>query len=755
MLIFIASSFGRQVAYVLDKETLIVKDPSVVTDEDGAFFITGRNDAETFSRWIMSSEPLRMPCGMYELEANYDSVLYELENSGGNCDDSTGVIQLISQNNSSGFQYNEIDLFDGRACTADRVWVRSFTGIDDLEVKVCFYGVGDLHLKNIVIRELPIWRLTRILAWLLAFLAIDAVYVYFFTDNQYQNKPAVAALLATTVFSSLPLFANFLFWGHDMNFHMARIWSLAEGMKHGHLIVPIQTEMINGYGYATPLFYSQLFLYIPAVLYLMAAPLQVCYQIYAILINAATCLICYYCVKGLLKSRNLAAFGAALYTLSAYRIANLYVRAAVGEYTAMAFFPLALYGFAKVYMAEGKKINRGEYLPIVFGLSGMIQCHVLSCELSAFFILALCILCIKKTLQPARLFALIKAALLTVGVNFAFLLPFLQSMQMDVAVRHDEINEIQDHGTYLLQVLGIFMPSTGDSKKGMAFEMPMAIGFALIIGLVAFLACCVKKQEWGLEKNKLMRAGVVCSGFAIACIVFSTRFFPWDSVKNISGGLAKVFCMIQFPWRYLSLGTVFCVFAALIGIKLIYECKGAAWGTACCGVMMAFMLMNTGLFYMTYGNEVQTTTVYGILEKDDYISSGEYLPANTIGGYMNWRRIVTDETTVTVSDYEYTDGVTSFWCGNASDDEKTVEIPLLNYDNYHAYALNGGEELAIRNGENNYVNVVVKPHYEGMVQVRYEIPVLWKLSYAVSAVVLIGICIVGFYDIKKKRASGQ
>ena len=748
LLVMIAASLGKPATYVLDKSNLIVKDTAVTTNTDGSFFITGRNDTEPFGRWIISSEKLKLPHGMYELTVHYNSVLYDMENGGGNCDDMTGDITLVSADDSFGYQYNKIVLYDSYSSMTDRVWVQSFTGIDDLEVKVTFYGVGDLQISDITINELPIWRLTCILAWILIFVFVDFIYIYFFTANSYQNKVVVAGLIAIIFASSLPLFANFLFWGHDMNFHLARIWSLADGLKNGHWIVPIQTEMINGYGYATPLFYSQLFLYPPAILYCMGAPLQVCYQFYAVVINAVTCFICYYCVKQLLKDKYLALFGAMIYTLSAYRIANTYVRAAIGEYTAMAFFPLVLYGFAKVFMEKNENLRGGGYFSLALGLSGLIQCHILSCELSAFFILLLCMICIKKTLQPKRFLTLAKAALLTVGINIGFLLPFLQSMQMNIAVNQDKINEIQEHGTYILQVLGIFMSATGDSKKGMTYEMPIALGIALILGLGTFLACCVKKYEWKIDKSPLMRVGAVCAGFTIACVIFSLRCFPWDSLRNIHEGVAKIFCMIQFPWRYLSLGTVFGVFASLIGI---YYLQNPVWKKVVCGVMALLTVLNMGHFYVVYGNEVQTTTVYGILDKNDYISSGEYLPANTVGGYMNWRKIVTDESAVTVEDYNYTDGITTFLCTNTADKPKTVEIPLLNYDNYHAYALADGQELEIQNGENNYVNVVVAPHYTGMVQVKYEIPLLWKVSYAVSAIVLIGMAVWGIYHKRKNR----
>ena len=78
-----------------------------------------------------------------------------------------------------------------------------------------------------------------------------------------------------------------------MTFHIARIAEIAEGIKAGNWLIKIQPDMINGYGYATPLFYPQLFLYIPALLYVIGFPLHTSYQIFIVLINFGTCLISY------------------------------------------------------------------------------------------------------------------------------------------------------------------------------------------------------------------------------------------------------------------------------------------------------------------------------------------------------------------------------------------------------------------------------------------------------------------------------
>ena len=417
----------------------------------------------------------------------------------------------------------------------------------------------------------------------------------------------------------------------------------------------------------------------------------------------------------------------------------------------MAFLPLVLYGFARVYMTEEKKITWRDYMPIVIGLTGIIRCHILTCELTALCILLFCLLTIKKTFQPQRFLALVRAALIMFAVNAAFLIPFLSSMTMNLNVKANQVNQIQEQGTYLVQALGLFMTATGGSVKGTLDEMPMSVGFSLIIGIGILLYCCAKRYDWEIERDKMLRFGTYCAGFAVLSILFSLRFMPWDSIRNISGIIAKMLCMIQYPWRYYAFATVFGVFAAVTGVKVISEYKGSVTVKLCCGIMLLFTMLNAGMFFRDFTNEAKTVTVYGAMPTE--IGYGEYLPTGTVMEELKVRRVVTDETSVTVSGYQYKDGVTTFSCKNESKEEKVVEIPLLNYDHYHAYDKNSGQEFPIRNGHNNYVNIVISPQYEGEIEIRYVIPFLWKVGYLLSTVSVIGvIAIAGIARWKRRKA---
>lgn len=736
---------------MLNTNTLVVYDNKENKDTVKSLYVSGRNDAEPYGRWIAGSGPLTVTPGMYELEVKYYSLVYDNEN-GGNSDDQAGAIQIVSENNQQKISYNEIPLRDGITVNSTRVWVRSLKSLDDVEIKINFYGVGDLKIDSITLKELPGYRFLTVLAWLILFLIIDVCYLYFFTDNQFENKSTTAGLIVIMIFASLPMFTDFLLKGHDMDFHVARIWALAENIKAGQWAFPIQTEMANGYGYASPLFYGQIFFYIPAIIYLIGAPIQACYQIYVIGINIATVLISYSCFKGITNDRKTGLLGSFLYTLAAYRIANVYLRSAAGEYTAMMFYPLIIYGFIRIYQKEASKVNWKDCILVVIGLTGLIQSHILSCELAAIFILLFCILFIKKTFELKRLIALVGTVLATLGLNLAFIVPFLCSMGMHIRVREQETEAIQHYGTYLLQVLGVFMTSSGDTVPGMANEMPMALGFALVLGIGLFLWCCMQKYQWKQEKDVRFKVGTVCVAFTVICIVLSTRFFPWDSIEEISPLLAKLLSVVQFPWRYLSIASVFATTATVIAVRFLAEHKSVSVTRVVTAGFIGLTLVCCGSFYMNFADTAAEYKVYGGADVEQDTVGGEYMITGTIEGYMRWRSVITDLSCVGIAGYESDHGTVTMICSNVSDTEQLVQIPIQNYDNYHAYT-DDGTELTIQNGTNNRLGVMVPTGYNGTVRVAYEVPLLWKISYVISALVLIGIVVGAVFDSKRKKTA--
>jgi len=49
------------------------------------------------------------------------------------------------------------------------------------------------------------------------------------------------------------------------------------------------------------------------------------------------------------QSKEVGLIGTALYLFASYRLINVHIRESVGEYTAMCFLPLVIYGIWRIY----------------------------------------------------------------------------------------------------------------------------------------------------------------------------------------------------------------------------------------------------------------------------------------------------------------------------------------------------------------------------------------------------------------------
>lgn len=746
----IVSSLGKPNRIEFTPDFMQYAENVIYSEDNASYTIAHAENVGPEGYSMLGNGAMTIAPGAYEIEIRYFSQR-DANDPWGDCRNKAGWTQIRSYANPQSVHVNPINLVDGSTLQKDRMWITSLTDITDLDFRIFYGGLGTLTIKSIVVNELIIWRVTRVLIWIFLFGLGELIYHYFFLGKAFQHKKQVGGLMVIILGASLPAFCDFIIGGHDLMFHLARILSLGQSIEAGNWWNPIEYNMVNGYGYATPLFYPQLFLYLPALLYNLALPIHICYQIYVVCINALTCLICYWCINKLCDDKDIALLGSFLYTFSAYRMANVYVRAAVGEFTAMAFLPLLVYGFIKVYSTEQKAIKANHYLPIVFGLTGLIQSHLLSCELSAVIIMITCLLLIKKTIEPYRFLALVKTVGITLFLNCGFLIAFLDSMRMNVHVKADTVSPIQGAGTYLVQLLGIFMTPDGLSNEKIYGDMPLCLGMSLILGLLVFLWCYGKRYEWKLTRDVSIQAGGILSIIAFISLLFTLKSFPWDSIAGLNSILGRLVSVIQFPWRYLVPATVLCVFVTAIGLHTLKKAGKRLYYLGFGIVIGLLTLLNTGLLYMQYADQSSTTKLFAAIEPWDsiiHLYGEEYLLEGTDSLQCVKKEIFTDTEAIKVTDYYSEDGSTSFVCINQSSEEGQVILPLFYYDNYRIYDKESREELDTAVGTNNRISVSVPGDYQGTVCVQYIIPVLWKIAYTLS---LISLLFIIFYTTRRIR----
>lgn len=699
---------------------------------------------------IESTGNFYLNSGAYRILVDYKAIPTE-ETDRGDSSKMVGKCSLISAEHDSAMTDCEIGLDAGHETAEAYVWVKQASRLSDAHFEVIAGEDGTAHVTSIVMEEQLRYRAVRFGGWLLLFGMLDAVILLLFFERPFglkeKDKYLLAGLLGICIAVNLPLMTNHLYNGHDMVYHLERISAMAEELKNGQFPVRVETGLLNGYSYISSLMYGNLFLYLPALLTACMVPLQDAYKIYLALINCGTCLLAYWSLKKMTKRRDMALSGTFVYTFSAYRLVNVYVRSAVGEYTAMLFLPVVIAGFYNILSGARRKYGLRDYLPIVLGVTGILESHVISTQLTAVFVLGACVLCIRRVLQKERFFALVKALCLTVLLNAWYLVPFVEYYGEKLAFNTYSIRNIQMRGAYLPQIFDVFINALGGNvDNATQYEMGMGIGIALTAGLILLLLYRIGNGRFKGETEK--ETGVFCFLGCLA-IVLSTTWFPWDRIRNYSGMLARLLCNIQFPWRYLSLASALLMVSLVFTLGLIGRKYGERVAQKIAVVIAAAVILPTGLFMNGYINETEEVSYYSTNEIGDFhIGAGEYTMSGEDVDLLT-RADVLAEDGIVVENYCNNDGTIQLTCHNTGDGENGVTIPLIAYKNYRAVDEASGAEFALTQGENVRLRILIPEGYVGTIRVEFAIPWYWRLSEMVT--LLTAVAILGnLWQMKRK-----
>ena len=667
---------------------------------------------------------------------------------------SAGSLSFASAGNPSAIHADAVILDDCHRTVTTRLWVGYGAKMRDLTATLT-YGEGQLYLYGITLTEQPIYRAARLVGFVLLAALLDLALLLLFARGD-ENAPArrrryaVPLVLAgIALLASLPLFSNYLYFGHDLDYHLQRITAMAAELSYGQFPVRLTTDSLNGYGYANPLCYCELFLTLPALLYNAWLPLRTCYQVYIFAVTLATAAIAYYSFGTITASRKLGLLGAGLYTLSCYRMVCIYVRAAVGEYTAIAFLPLILAGLYNIYTTE--KPRFAQWAPMAFGMAALVQCHLLSCELIALLLVVFCLLRLRETLRPARLLAWLKAALLALALSAWYFFPFLISTrEINLMVNGPLIGKIQGQGTYLVQLFSPFGCGYGGTADGTSSDMTLTLGLPLAAGFMLVIYCLLRRERW--QQQETLRRMQTAFGFAMLTLVLSLRVFPWDGVQNWLGRAAgKMAGMFQYPWRFLSLATVLLCLAVLLAVQLLQEknvrlAKGAAAALAACALLTVGVVQTQ----ITTGMSEQAYNVFLNRQPNATTGVGEYLIDGTSGYETIWAQPKPGSEELQLLSYEKRGGKAYLTVENDGD-AADISVPIFNYGHYYAADEATGDAYALGTGENARITLNIPAGYTGTIVIAYHAPVYWRAFELVSLLALIGSVGWGVSQRKKKQ----
>ena len=609
--------------------------------------------------------------------------------------------------------------------------------------------VYDLRLRYTAETELgftniesigPVWRDT---ALTLALIALVAVMMGWMGWRERKGAPqlndtgyslaAIHILLLCAVFLTLPILRDFFVNGHDLAYHLMRIENIKDGLLDGQFPVRIGPAYKNGLGYASPILYPELFLYLPALFRLCGVSLMVSYQALVFLINLATLFVTYHAVKKLTGKATVALIASLVYGLGFNRLITFYTRAAIGEALALIFFPCVMLGMAEA-------LHRGKLSKwLIIGMTGLIQAHVVSVEIAVLFcaLYTLLALVLRKTTWRGIL-RLAAAAGITVLLNLWFLVPFLR-LALEPLRMFNYTTRTALHAVYPAQLFSSFASPFGKAEYlGTTAEMPLSVGLLPFIGILLYLLK-------GREDDRTLRAtGLFSLGFGLAALLIASTLCPWTYIAKIPV-LGELLFAAQFPWRYLGIAGFF--LAVVFGI--------AAYGIgrdytklliAACLILAIF---NAAPFLDQFIQE--ENQVYVMREKTDMDALLAYTTWDYDYADTDFKALEDIPVAVSASGdiaiSEFSKHGTHVAFDYAADTDQTVTLPLYLYPGYTA-VLNGTQALAPFDGGNHLLALSL-PAGEGSVSVYYK--GFWYFNAANYVSLLTAILLAAWAVLRRRR----
>lgn len=624
---------------------------------------------------------------------------------------------------------------------------------DDVYIEASFSGSGFLSITNMAVNETSGRYKKNIFHAFLLCLLISLGYC--FKRSDVPARKIMLALSGIFLLTCYPLYTDYLMPGHDIPFHLLRIDAVSEGLSAGTFPVKLHPLWAKGHGYAIGILYGDAFLYFPAFLRLLGFSIQSAYKYFAAAVNLGTVLISYYSFRKMFSDKKLGVLGSLAYTLAPYRLVDMYTRASVGEYTAMMFLPLVFCGFYLILKETSEEPRWKPVLLTAFGLTGLIQSHVLSCLMTGFVMILVCILSLKRLLRPRVFFSLASAAALTLALNLCFIVPFLDFYQEEIQIFSPDwtgraVGSFQDKGLFPIQLFTLFQRSNGGtwaSTAGIYNEFTLGIGIFLTIGIFLFLyLLCVHRREMTDDSNYY--PALLCMVLGGVLLYMCTCYFPWDALASLSEGLDHIIGSLQFPWRLLAPATVLLTFVLCYSWKAARKSFEKYYPSLLVGSLI-LLAVNCGWYFYDYCYTQEPYRIYNTYELNTMaLYSYDYLPNDTDPEAIQESAVVMKGT---ASIQAYHKLGTTVTCTVSSGTEGgAIEFPLLYYKYYRCTDTDTAQAVSIGPGANHVVRVELPADYTGTIQIRFVEPWFWRLAEVISLLTLAAVSLLIFrYETKK------
>ena len=545
-------------------------------------------------------------------------------------------------------------------------------------------------------------------------------------QNDFRLGFAIFCIVMLVVLS--PMITRMLPIGHDWKFQLLRLESLKAGLQSGQFPVRMDPVFFNGFGYASSLFYPDFLLYIPAVLQLLGVSLVSSYKIFIILVVAVCFAATYYCAKGISKSRYVALISAIVFTLSQYFIQNIYTRFALGEVSAFMFMPFVVYGLYNFLFEEFEK----PWL-LVVGFTGLLFSHMISFTIACMLCAVVSLFRIKHLIRNGyKLIRLLVAVLLVAGLSCVFWLPLLEQMLSGRIL----ITNGRTMQSMSVAIRDMIANSSIIKNESCSFGLPLLL--LCLMRLILF-----KTPETKAEIKKSDRFFWI----GAALLFLASDLFPWKLMPSF-------FNMIQFPWRFYAMASLFLALAIGMMTQTLFYSKNKYVALVVILALMSFGAITTWTNTADY--EDVPADYYETIEHTYPGNGYEYLPKeldqDTIYAVTNVQRNVVADNGSNVP-FEQ-NGVRITFRYDPTSGVQYYDVPLLYYVGYGAmFADEQGVQTPLRVEEHgNMVRVYSDGvSQQGNIVVDYSGTTLQHVSDFVTLSFCLLLLALGAVTLMKKK----
>ena len=506
----------------------------------------------------------------------------------------------------------------------------------------------------------------------------------------------IAFLTVVLLVFCFSLFSSEMHVSHDSYFHMNRLVGLVDAFRDHQFLPKVYPYTNNGYGYATPLFYCDLFLYPFAILYWLGVPLVICYKLMIAFYSFLGIFIVFIVGKKIFKGNKLTPyFLTIIYTFSNYRLYDVYARGSLGEIFAFAFVPLIFYSIYKIFF-----LKQDSWIMLGISFALLLLSHNISFALYCalfFLFIVLYIFVNRKDLEDLKCRAIttIKAVIIAILLSSWYLFPmFEQFMDQTFIVNH--LSTMYDLENSIMPLSTILRPFANMDTKEIHIFTLINIGWPLLF--LPMLYAFVPKKE----KNIYVSASVIAM---YVVILFTTGFFIQ---------LTKIFGFVQFMFRFYIIVYPVLSFASsyvfdkinlsqkmrysLLIVLIIYSTFNSC--------LIQIEALNDGKSYsLNIKNNITKEEMYDDFSEErklhDYnaleISGAEYLPTTEIVDYLDETTFIKEITSDGYLDYiyDFERNFTKIWFNVESPSRKLIMLPQTYYKGYQAYKVVDGEKIEI------------------------------------------------------------